>query len=117
MEHEAALGVVKHAEVLVGLVERDHVVEAAWEVDICADAAIDLDEAHHTDLLHLLLGEGVLETVTELVGAGGWAWSPGATQLVKHPVLRGIEPLQVLFRSTSLHRTSLIRGALDRVVV
>jgi hypothetical protein len=112
VEHESALGVEKHTELLVSLVEGDDIGESTWEVGVGAAAAVDLHQAHHANLLDLLLGECVLETVTEdehqgkalaeLVGTGGGAWGPGSTHLVKHPVLGGIKPLHMLLWTTSL---------------
>jgi len=105
VEHVTSLNVEKHTEVLVSLVEGDNIVEATWEVWVGAHTAVDLDKAEHANLLALLLGQGVLETVpedkaqrkalTELVRSGGWAWCPGATHLVEHPVLWGIKPLHM----------------------
>jgi len=121
VEHEASLNVEKHTEVLVGLVEGDDVVESTWEVGVSAAAAVDLHETHHANLLHLLLGEGILETVTEdehqrealteLVWAGRWAWCPGAAHLVEHPVLGGIKPFQMLLWTTCLKETRSQRRA------
>merc|ERR1711937_758023 len=110
VEHVAALGVEKHTEVLVSLLDGDDIVEATGEVGVGTDAAVDLHQTHHADLLHLLLGEGIFETVTEdehqgealaeLVGTGRWAWGPGAAHLVEHPVLGGIKPFQMLLWTT-----------------
>merc|ERR1712153_81731 len=105
LEHVASLDVEHHTEVLVSLVEGDNVVETTWEVRVGAHTAVNLDETEHANLLALLLGQGVLETVpedetqrkalAELVRSGRWAWCPGAAHLVKHPVLWGIKPLQM----------------------
>merc|ERR1712179_529949 len=64
VQNETALGIVHHAEVLVGLVNGDNVHEATRVVGVGANLAIDLDEALHENLLDLLLGESVFETVT-----------------------------------------------------
>jgi len=91
VQNETALGIVHHAEVLVGLVNGDNVHEATRVVGVGANLAIDLDEALHENLLDLLLGESVFETVTQdqdqwqafthLVRAGGWTRCPRATHL------------------------------------
>merc|ERR1719247_1425628 len=70
MENKAALGVVHHAEVLIGLVDRDDIHEATRVVGVGANLAVDLDEALHQNLRHLLLGEGVFEAVTQVEGRG-----------------------------------------------
>lgn len=56
---EAALGVVDQAEVLVGLVQVDHVHDAGGVGHVGLDLAVDLDQALLQDLLHLLAGQGV----------------------------------------------------------
>jgi len=91
VQNEAALGIVHHAEVLVGLVNGDDIHEATRVVGVGANLAVDLDEALHENLLDLLLGESVFETVTQdedqwqafthLVRAGGWTRCPCATHL------------------------------------
>merc|ERR1712205_127118 len=123
VNHKAALGVEEQTEVLVGLVNGDDVHEATGVVGVCADLAVDLDETLHEDLLHLLFGEGVLETVAQhkdegqalaqLVGAGRRAGSPGTAHLVKHPVLGGIKALQMFLWSTS-HGWSRAGSAVQR---
>ena len=111
VEDEASLNIVEHAEVLVGLFDGDDIHEPNWVVSVGADLAIDLDEALHEDLLDFLLGQGVLQSVTEdehkrkalteLVRASGRARCPGSTHLVQHPVLRGIQTFQMFLWSTS----------------
>jgi len=108
---EPTLGIVEHAEVFIGLLDGDDIHEATGEVGIGANLAVDFDETLHQDLLYLLFGQGVLETVaqnqnerqalTQLVGARRGTGSPGAPHLVQHPVLGGIEALQMLLWSTS----------------
>merc|ERR1712232_382150 len=62
---ETALGIVEHAEVLVGLVNGNNIHEATGVVGVGAYLAINFDETLHEDLLNFLLGEGVLETVPQ----------------------------------------------------
>lgn len=51
VDGEAALGVVDETEVLAGLFDCDYVHEAGGVGGICADLAVDLDEALHDDRL------------------------------------------------------------------
>jgi len=53
VDGEATFDVVNDAEVLVGLLDRDHVHEAGGVSDIRADFVVDLDEPLHEDGLHL----------------------------------------------------------------
>ena len=97
--------VVKQAEVLVGLLDRDDVHETGRVGRIGARLAVDLDEPLHEDVLDLLASQRILEAVAQqddqrqalaqLVGAGGRSGSPNAAQLVQHPVLGRIQALQV----------------------
>merc|ERR1712088_489023 len=93
-------------EVLVGSLKGDDVHESSWEVDIGSDLAVDLDQSLHEDLLDLLTGESVVQSVTEeenewetltlLVGSLGWLRGVHAGKLVQHPVVGSIKPLQML---------------------
>ena len=60
---EPALDVVQQTEVLPGLVDLDHVHEAAGELGVGPRLAVDLDQALLHDGLDLLVGQGVLQTV------------------------------------------------------
>ena len=122
VEHEAALDVVHETEAVDGVVgggsvvraEGDNVHETSGEVGVSADLAVNLDELLHDDLDDLTAVQGVLQAVAkddddgealaQLVGAGGGAGSPGATHLVKHPVLGRDEALKVLLGTASLNR-------------
>merc|ERR1712167_142724 len=105
VDDEATLGIEEHTEMLVGLVNADDIHEPDWKVGVGAHLAVDLDEALHEDLLHLLAGEGVFEAVAQhederqalaqLVGTRRGTGSPGAAHLVKHPVLGGVEAFHV----------------------
>lgn len=111
VKDEAALGVVKKAELLVGLGDGDDILETSGVVGVGADLVVDLDKTAHNDHKDLTAGKGVLEAVTKdkgegkaltkLVRTGGGAGSPFATELVKHPVLGRCEALKVLLRSAS----------------
>ena len=63
MDGETALGVVDEAEMLAGLLDRDHVHEAGGVGGIGANFAIDADEALHQDGLGFAKVEGILQTV------------------------------------------------------
>ena len=83
--------------------------EAGGVALVDTSLAVNLDEALHEDGGHLLVGERVLQAVAQdeaqgkalagLVGTGGGLGGEDAAQLVKHPVLGGIEPLEVLLGS------------------
>lgn len=60
VDGEATLGIVDQAEVLSSLLDRDYVHEAGWIRDVCADLAINLDQALHDDGLGLARIEGIL---------------------------------------------------------
>ena len=112
---EAALDVVEHAEELTGLVDADNILEADGELGVTSDLVVDLDVVGTLildDLEDFLAAQRVLESVleehghgdalTELVGTGRGARSPGARQLVEHPVLGRCKALKVLLGSASL---------------
>ena len=63
VDREASLDVVDDPEVLAGLVDLDHVHETGGELGVGPGLAIDLDQALLHDGLHLLHGNGVLQTV------------------------------------------------------
>ena len=65
MDSEASLHVVDDAEVLSSLLDLDDVHEAGGELGVGPGLAVDLDQALLHDSLHLLHGEGVLQTVPE----------------------------------------------------
>jgi len=106
VDGESALDVIDQTEVLVGSLKGDDVHESSWEVDIGSDLAVDLDQSLHEDLLDLLTGESVVQSVTEeenewetltlLVGSLGWLRGVHAGKLVQHPVVGSIKPLQML---------------------
>ena len=110
----AALGVVQEAEVLVGLLDRDDVHVAGRVARVAADLAVDLDELLQDDERHLAAGERVFEAVaeqdhhgealTELVGAVARARSKDAAHLAEHPVLRRVDTLQVLDKTSCLKK-------------
>ena len=110
VHNKAALGIVQQAEVLIGLIDRDHVLEAARVGKICANLPVNLDVAALDDNLSLLIRERVLETVTDqedkrnalakLVRTRRRTGCEHPGQLVKHPVLGRTDALHVLLGST-----------------
>ena len=86
--------------------------ESSWIGLVCSDFSINLDETLVNDLLDLIIGEGVLQPVTEedhegqtlaeLVGSSAGMRSEHSPQLVQHPVLRRMEALQMFPGTTHL---------------
>jgi len=100
VDGETSLDIVQQTELLVGLLDGDHIHEAGRVVDVGADFVINLYKASHDNLHDLTASQGILQSVsedqsnrkrlTELVRTGGRARSPSAAELVKHPVPGGI---------------------------
>lgn len=63
--HESALGVIDKSKVLVGLVNSDDIHESSGVLAISPDLAVNLDHTAHQDLLALLAGKGVVESVSD----------------------------------------------------
>merc|ERR1719376_112172 len=92
---EPALDVVDDAEVLASLLNLDNVHEASGELGVGPELAIDLDQALLTDSLHLLHGEGILQTVPQeqsygqrlslFVGSRAWFDGEHTPKFVQHP--------------------------------
>lgn len=59
VHNKATLGVIHQTEVLICLVDVNHIHEACWVCHICADLAINLDKPLHQDGLHLLSCQGI----------------------------------------------------------
>jgi len=111
LEDEASLDIVEKTELFVGLSNGDDIHEASRIVRVSADLHVDLDKTTHDNHGHFAAGESVLETVakneaerkalTQFVRTRARAGSPFSAKLVKHPVLGGSKPLEVLLRSAS----------------
>ena len=81
---------------------------------IRAHLSVDLHETLHADHLDLVVGQSVLQTVaddqnerkalSQLVGTTARVGSPHTSHLVQHPVLGGIQTLQMLLRTAGLQR-------------
>mmetsp|Transcript_15869 Transcript_15869/g.31885 ORF Transcript_15869/g.31885 Transcript_15869/m.31885 type:complete len:246 (+) Transcript_15869:339-1076(+) len=88
VDSEAAADVVEKAEEFVRLLDANDIHEARRVSLIGPRLAVNLDEALHEDVLHLLGVEGILETIaqkndqrqalTQLVGASGRPRRPDA---------------------------------------
>jgi len=109
VEDETSLGIVEETETISRLLELNGVHESSGVVLVGTDLSVNLDTTLHADLLALLSGEGVLqtlakddgnrETFTLLVGTGGGLGSPDSAHLAEVPMPGGIETLEVLLRS------------------
>jgi len=111
VQRKLALCVVQHAEILLGLLDLNDVLEASWEEHVSARLAVHLDQSLHCDLLALAIGQGILEAIAQhdnqwhafpqLVWPSGWPWCPTALQLVKHPMRWRKHARQVLLWTTT----------------
>ena len=109
VENETSLGVVEKTEAVSRLLKLNNVHESSGVVVVCVDLSVNLDATLHADLLALLAGEGILETLakddgnrktfTLLVGTGRGFGSPDSAHLAEVPMPGGIETLEVLLRS------------------
>ncbi|EJK51177.1 hypothetical protein THAOC_29673, partial [Thalassiosira oceanica] len=107
VQNEASLGVVEETEDVAGLLELDDVHETGGVVVVSSDLAVDLDTPLHADLLALLSGEGVLQTLTKdngdgkalalLVRSGGGLRGPNASHLAQVPVRGALSLLRCFF--------------------
>ena len=103
VEDETTLDIIEKTETISTTIESDDIHETSRVGRVGTDLTIDLDKTLHTDHLDFMVGESVLQTVTDneeerqafslLVGTAGRLRSPNTTHLVKHPVLRGIQTL------------------------
>ena len=57
---EAAFGIIDKSEVLTSLLDGDNIHETGWVCSICADFAVNLDEALHQDRFCLPRIQGIL---------------------------------------------------------
>ncbi len=114
----SALNIVKHAEELARLLNAHNILEPNREPMIAADLVVDLDHAFLVlhDFNHLIVAHRVLEpllqkdcerdALSELVRAGARPRSVDAVKLAQHPVVRCIDSLQMLLKSSCLRRAS-----------
>ena len=112
VEDEATLDIIEKTETISTTFEGDDIHETGRVGGVSADLVINLDKTLHANHLDFMVGEGVLQTVTDdeekrqafslLVGTAGRLRSPNTAHLVKHPVLRGVQSLHVFLRTTSL---------------
>ena len=111
VDRETALGVPQESEVLVGLVDLDHIHETGGESHVSSDLSVNSDQLLHNDHLSLVVSQSVLKAVTEkndqrqrssdLVGTGRGSGGPLAAELIEHPVAGCCVSLQMLLWSTS----------------
>jgi hypothetical protein len=103
---KTTLSVVDQPEVLGGLLNGDNIHEPRWVGLVSPHFAIDLDETLVDDLLHLVVGERVFESVPEehhkretfpeLVWPGARMGCEHSPEFVQHPVLGSMKALQML---------------------
>lgn len=105
---ETALDVVKHAEVLAGLINGHDILETDWELGVTSGLLVDLDNTLLllNNLKDFLTGESVLKSVSEehghwdalaeLVWALSWTGSVHTAQLIKAPCGWGEHSLKML---------------------
>jgi hypothetical protein len=106
VDGEAALGVVDETEMLARLLDGDDVHESGGEVDIGADAVVDLDETLHDNGLDFAAVEGVLQTIAnedneghaipKLVRTGRRTGSVDTAEFVEEPMRRRRKAFHVL---------------------
>lgn len=106
-----SLGVEKETKAVARLVEFDDIHETSWVVLVGSDFSIHLDATFHANLHALLVGKGILQTITkdngdreafsQLVRTRGGSRSPDSAHFSEVPVLRSMETLQVLLWSAS----------------
>jgi hypothetical protein len=111
VKNEAALGIVEETEFLGGLVNGDNVHETGRVVEVCANFAVNFNQASLANGHGLFAGQSILKTVfqdkahgqalSQFVRTGRGARGPAATKLGKHPMLGSIQTLQMSFLSTS----------------
>ena len=114
---EAALHVVKDAEVLAGLVDGDDVHETERESVISTDSVVnlnvvvlvsaDLHGFHSVESVLQSLAEesGEGEALAELVGTSRWTGSIDTGALVKEPVFGCEHALKMFLRTSCLNRS------------
>ena len=122
VKDKASLHVIQQTETVSRSLQSYHIFkshllvipthETSRERRVSADLSVHLHKTLHANHLHLVIRESVLQTVADdqqqrktlslLVGTTARLGSPNSSHLVEHPVLRGIQTLQVLLRTASL---------------
>lgn len=95
VDGETALDVVEETEVLAGLLDGDHILEASGVGGVGADLSIDFDQTLLDNGGDFTASKGVLQAVAEedaegegfaeLMGTGGGTGGVGTAKLVQHP--------------------------------
>ena len=103
VKNKASLGIKQETESVTTLFEFNDIHESGGEVVVGTDLAVYLDTTLHADLDAFLVGECVLESVTEddadweafalFVGTWGGFGCPDTSHFAEVPVAWGIEPL------------------------
>jgi hypothetical protein len=120
VEDKATLDIIEETKLLRSLWECDNILKSSWIVDIRSDGTINLDRLAHHNLEDLTASQRIAKTVaedqrewqalTKLVWTSRWTRSPGATELVKHPMLWRIQALHMLLWTTSHGDRGLTEG-------
>jgi len=111
VKNESALVIIEKTKGHIGLGDGDDIIEASRVVQIRTGLAINKNLSSHDDhhslttsqreLQSVAENEGERETFSELVRTSGRTRSPCSTELSKHPVLGGIEALEMFLGTTS----------------
>jgi hypothetical protein len=111
VQDKASFCVEQETEAIATLLELNDVHESGREIVVGSDLSVNLDTPFHTDLHALLIGEGILQPLSEHDANGEaltqFVWSLGrpggkhTAHFAQIPMLGGIEPLKVLLRSAS----------------
>jgi hypothetical protein len=114
--HVLSLDVPKESEVLTGPVDRDNIHEAERVLSVSPDLSVDLDKAFFVlaDLDNLLVGEGVLQSLSQknsnwnalsqFVGSTLGSGGISSRKFVEHPVGGSRHSLQVFLWSSCLYK-------------
>jgi len=109
VKDETSLGIEQNTKHVPALLQLQNVHESCGIPRVGTDASVDLDATLHANLLTLLVGEGVFETVAEddgdgeafalFVGTGGGFGGPDSSHFSEVPVFGGVDTLEVLLGS------------------
>jgi len=109
MKDETSLGIKEKTEDISRLLKFDNVHESSREVMVSANLSVHLDTSLHADLHALLVGEGILEPVTEddsegkalalLVGTSSCLGCPDSSHLTETPLLGCVDALEMFLAS------------------
>jgi len=113
VDDESAFGVVDQSEVFVGLFNGDNIHETGWVFHVGSDFSVDFDHSSLKDLLALVTGKGVVESVSdedgqwkafsEFVWSGIWSETENTASFWQHPVVGSCKSFKMLLWSSSSH--------------